>query len=62
MRKCTLKDIEWLGDVTEFWTVNKDGEPSIYIQRTDDADFREYHCSGCDDYFKTWEKVKEHLA
>lgn len=60
MTKCKLSDIEYWEDVTHFYNIFENGDPNYETEHTD-GDFRCYHCSNCDEEFKTFEEVKEHI-
>lgn len=58
----TLEDLRWLGDRTEYWAVDGDGEPTVYQDATDCSDFRSYECLGCGDEFGNWPDAQRHIC
>lgn len=57
---CTLDDIEYWEDVTHFYNIFENGDPNYKTKHTN-RDFRCYYCPNCDEEFKTFEEVKEHI-
>lgn len=57
---CSLSDIEYMENISSYWSINEDGEPIDEVSTTD-GDFVCYHCFNCDEEFKTFKEVKEHI-
>ncbi len=58
---CTLDDLTYLQDVTEFYGVSADGQPTWLQNTTEDGEFRSYQCDVCDGEFDTWEAALAHV-
>jgi hypothetical protein len=58
---CTLDDLKYLQDVTEYYLVGADGEPTAYVDVTDAGDFRSYLCDGCGEEFGNWPDAERHV-
>ena len=57
---CSLDDIEYMEDITSSWSINAMGEPENEVGMSD-GDFSCYYCENCDEEFKTFQEVKEHI-
>ena len=58
---CTLDNLRYLQDITEYYLVGADGEPTTYVDVTDAGDFRCYVCDGCGNGFDNWPDAQRHL-
>jgi hypothetical protein len=59
--KPVLSDIEYWEDVTHMFAVEPDGSASFEIDRSD-GDFNTYHCTVCQQFFREWDEVKQHIG
>jgi hypothetical protein len=57
---CDLENVQYWGDITLMYGVDSDGEP-MEEQDSTDMDFRCYVCLDCDNDFRTFNEVKEHI-
>lgn len=57
---CNIGDIVLLEDVTQFWSVDKEGQ-AVSFQDSTDSEFREYKCDVHYEEFNDWDDVLEHL-
>lgn len=57
---CSLDQVEYMEDVTHYFRIDEEGEPTYEIDHTD-GDFVAYVCRGCENEFEDFDKVKEHL-
>jgi hypothetical protein len=57
---CNLGNVQYWGDITLMYGVDSNGEP-MEEQDSTDMDFRAYVCLDCDNDFKSFKEVKEHI-
>lgn len=59
---CTLQSIRYLENVTEYWRVDEDGQPSnVALRGSSTGDFDCYECNSCWNVFASWQEVLGHL-
>ena len=59
---CNLGDLKYLHDITKYYLVDADGEPTTYVDTTDAGDFRCYLCDGCGAEFDDWSDAQRHIG